>query len=92
MSNTDFSSGSRTGTVIPLPQRGNVSIRITTVVVLLALALIAGANWMMSDSALRPLSAAAQTPAPQADAEVGYYPSVYVNQGTSEPTEPTPTF
>jgi hypothetical protein len=56
------------------------------------MALIAGANWMMSDSALRPLSAAAQTPAPQADAEVGYYPSVYVNQATSEPTEPTPTF
>jgi hypothetical protein len=89
MSNTDFLSGSRADTVIRLPHRGNVSIR-TTVVILFALALIAGANWIMSDSALQPPSAAAQAPAPQADAV--YYPSVYVNQGTTEPTEPIPTF
>lgn len=91
MSDADFLSGSRAKTVIPLPQRGNLRLRITPVVILLALALVAGAHWILSDSTLPSTSAAAQTPAATGDTDFVYFPSLYLNQGT-EPTEPTPTF
>lgn len=84
------------GNVVKLNPKRSARRRIAPAGVVLAAALFAGAGWVMSYSIVEPSSASTQeaqtTQAPDTAPEFVYFPSQYVNQGTTEPTEPIPTF
>lgn len=65
----------------------NTGLRITALVVVLAVALLAAANWVKSDQADNQSSSSVR-PAddPNSSSDFVYFPGQYVNQAT-EPTE-----